>query len=45
MRVIELKHGIRESAAKVQQESAKMTPPQVQRVAAISSKTAPYLQP
>ena len=45
MRVIELKHLIRESAAKVQQESPKMTPPQAQRVAGISSKTSPYLQP
>ena len=44
IRVIELGKRTRESAAKLQQESAKMTPPQVQRVSQISSRAAPYLQ-
>ncbi len=44
VRVIELRNRTRELAAKVQQTSGKMTPQQAQRVAAISSKTAPYLQ-
>jgi len=43
IRVIELGKRTRESAAKLQQASAKMTPPQVQRVTQISSRAAPYL--
>ena len=44
IRVIELGKRTRESAARLQQESAKMTPPQVQRIGQISSRAAPYLQ-
>ena len=41
---IELGRQTREAAAKLQEESPKMTPPQTQRVATISARTAPYLQ-
>jgi hypothetical protein len=41
---IELGKQTREAAAKLQAESPKMTPPQTQRVAAISARMAPYLQ-
>ena len=44
IRVTELGKRTRESAAKLQQESAKMTPPQVQRIPQISSRAAPYQQ-
>ena len=41
---IELGKETRQSAAKLQQISVKMTPQQTQRVASISAKAAPYLQ-
>jgi hypothetical protein len=44
IRYIDLGKRTREAAAKLQQDSAQMTPPQAQRVAAISARTAPYLQ-
>ena len=44
VRYIDLEKRTREAAAALQQESPKMTPPQAQRVAAISAKTASYLQ-
>ncbi len=44
VRYLDLGRRTREGAAKLQQEPAKMTPEQTQRVAAISAKTAPYLQ-
>ncbi len=44
VRYIDLGNRTRGAAAKLQQESTKMTPPQAQRVASISAKTAPYLQ-
>lgn len=44
VRVIELGDHTRELAAKVQRDAGKLTPQQTQRVAAISSKTAPYMQ-
>lgn len=44
IRYLDLEKQTKEAAAAVQQESPKMTPPQAQRVAAISAKTAPYLQ-
>ena len=43
MQVIQGDERARELAAKLQQETAKMTPAQTQRVAEISSRTAPYL--
>jgi uncharacterized lipoprotein YehR (DUF1307 family) len=44
VRYLDLEKRTREAAAKLQQESPKMSPPQAQRVAAISARTAPYLQ-
>jgi len=44
VRYLDLGNRTREAAVKLQQESPKMSPPQVQRVAAISARTAPYLQ-
>jgi hypothetical protein len=44
VRYLDLEKRTKEAAAAVQQESPKMTPPQAQRVAAISARTAPYLQ-
>ena len=44
VRFIELEKRTRNGSAKLQQEAAKMTPPQTQRLASISAKTAPYLQ-
>ena len=35
---------IRQEVARLQQESAKMTPVQAQRLASISARTAPYLK-
>jgi hypothetical protein len=43
--VIQLRQQIKESAARVQQESARLTPAQAKRVAEISGKAAPYLAP
>ena len=43
MQVINGDERTRKLAAQLQQESAKMTPAQTQRVAEISSRTAPYL--
>ena len=40
----DLDHRPREAAARLQQESAQMSQPQAQRVAAISARTAPYFQ-
>lgn len=45
VRYIELEKRTREAAARLQPDSAKMTPPQAQRVADILVRTAPYLQP
>ena len=44
VRYLDLGNRTREAAVKLQQESPKMSPPQAQRVAAISARTAPYLQ-
>jgi uncharacterized lipoprotein YehR (DUF1307 family) len=44
IRYLDLGKRTREAAAKLQQDSGQMTPPQAQRVAAISARTAPYLQ-
>lgn len=44
VRFIELGKRTRDGSAKLQQEAVKMTPPQTQRLASISAKTAPYLQ-
>jgi HAMP domain-containing protein len=43
--VIQMRHQIKESAAKLQQQSPRMTPAQAQRAAAIAAKAAPYLNP
>jgi hypothetical protein len=45
VRYIELENATREGSAKLQEEAPKMTPQQAQRVASISAKAAPYLQP
>ena len=44
VRYIELGKRAREQSEQLQQESAKMTPQQTQRVASIAARTAPYLQ-
>ncbi len=44
IRYIDLEKRTRDGSAKLQQEAQKMTPPQAQRLASISAKTAPYLQ-
>jgi uncharacterized lipoprotein YehR (DUF1307 family) len=44
VRYLDLGKRTREAAAKLQQESPKMSPPQAHRVGAISARTAPYLQ-
>ena len=44
VRYLDLEKRTREAAAKLQQESPKMSSSQAQRVAAISARTAPYLQ-
>jgi uncharacterized lipoprotein YehR (DUF1307 family) len=44
VRYIDLEKQTREAAAKLQQDSSQMTPPQAQRVAAISARTAPYFR-
>jgi hypothetical protein len=44
VRYLELGKRARAGSATLQQESAKMTPPQAERLASISAKTAPYLQ-
>lgn len=44
IRYIDLEKRTRDGSAKLQQEAAKMTPPQAQRLASISAKTVPYLQ-
>lgn len=44
IRYLDLEKRTREAAAQLHQESPKMSPPQAQRVAAISARTAPYLQ-
>jgi hypothetical protein len=44
LRYLDLEKQTREAAAKLHQESPKMSPPQAQRVAAISARTTPYLQ-
>jgi hypothetical protein len=44
VRYIDLGNRTREGSAKLQQESAKLTPQQAQRLASISARTAPYVQ-
>ena len=44
MRYLELERRAKEESAQLQQASAQMTPEQAKRVAAISARTAPYLQ-
>ena len=44
VRYLDLEQRTRDGSAKLQQEAAKMTPPQAQRLASISAKAAPYLQ-
>jgi uncharacterized lipoprotein YehR (DUF1307 family) len=44
LRYLDLGKRTREAAASLQQESAQMSQPQAQRVAAISARTAPYFQ-
>lgn len=45
IRYIELEKATRAGSAKLQHEAPKMTPQQAQRVASISAKAAPYLEP
>lgn len=45
VRYIDLGQRTREGSTRLQQRSASMSPEQAQRLAAISAKTAPYLQP
>ena len=45
VRYIDLGQQTRDGSARLQQRSARMTPEQAQRLAAILAKTAPYLQP
>ena len=45
IRYLELEKATREGSAKLQLEAPKMTPQQAQRVASISARAAPYLQP
>ncbi|HEX4666902.1 MAG TPA: hypothetical protein VH207_09895 [Chthoniobacterales bacterium] len=45
IRYIDLEKATRAGSARLQQEAPRMTPQQAQRVASISAKAAPYLQP
>ena len=45
VRYIDLGQQTREESSRLQQRSASMSPEQAQRLATISARTAPYLQP